>query len=98
MCGGILEIIPCSRVGHIFRKHRPYTDPQGQDSMTKNSLRLAEVWLDQYKVCILASNTIHSNCQNTTKYFQALSALPGALLRRHTASQLPKIWRRFGAS
>ncbi|XP_065215571.1 polypeptide N-acetylgalactosaminyltransferase 35A-like [Planococcus citri] len=49
MCGGNLEIIPCSKVGHIFRKHRPYTDPDGQDSMTKNSLRLAQVWLDQYK-------------------------------------------------
>lgn len=52
MCGGNLEIVPCSRVGHIFRKHRPYTDPHGQDSMTKNSLRLAQVWLDQYKVII----------------------------------------------
>ncbi|XP_037360075.1 polypeptide N-acetylgalactosaminyltransferase 11-like [Talpa occidentalis] len=49
MCGGRLFIIPCSRVGHIFRKRRPYGSPEGQDTMTHNSLRLAHVWLDEYK-------------------------------------------------
>ncbi|XKL61571.1 hypothetical protein PGB90_008628 [Kerria lacca] len=47
MCGGTLEVIPCSKVGHIFRRHRPYSG--GQDSMLKNSLRVAHVWLDEYK-------------------------------------------------
>lgn len=50
MCGGKLFILPCSRVGHIFRKRRPYGSPEGQDTMTHNSLRLAHVWLDEYKV------------------------------------------------
>lgn len=49
MCGGKLFIIPCSRVGHIFRKRRPYGSPAGQDTMAHNSLRLAHVWLDEYK-------------------------------------------------
>ncbi|NXX68392.1 GLT11 acetylgalactosaminyltransferase, partial [Spizella passerina] len=44
MCGGRLLIIPCSRVGHIFRKRRPYGSPGGQDTMAHNSLRLAHVW------------------------------------------------------
>ena len=49
MCGGQLEIIPCSRVGHVFRRRRPYgTDTKG-DTMSYNSMRLAEVWLDDYK-------------------------------------------------
>ncbi|XP_028822137.1 polypeptide N-acetylgalactosaminyltransferase 11 [Denticeps clupeoides] len=49
MCGGQLHIIPCSRVGHIFRKRRPYGSPGGQDTMAHNSLRLAHVWMDEYK-------------------------------------------------
>lgn len=53
MCGGRLEIIPCSRVGHIFRKRRPYDSPDGQDTLAYNSLRVAHVWLDDYKVCAM---------------------------------------------
>ncbi|XP_066251295.1 polypeptide N-acetylgalactosaminyltransferase 35A-like isoform X1 [Euwallacea similis] len=49
MCGGSLEILPCSRVGHIFRPRRPYGSPDGQDTMLYNSLRVANVWMDDYK-------------------------------------------------
>ena len=49
-CGGRLEIVPCSRVGHIFRNRRPYGDPSGTDTMTKNSMRVAKVWMDEYIV------------------------------------------------
>ncbi|XP_052801454.1 probable N-acetylgalactosaminyltransferase 9 isoform X2 [Mya arenaria] len=49
MCGGKLEFIPCSRVGHIFRSSHPYTFPGNKDTHGINSMRLAEVWMDEYK-------------------------------------------------
>jgi polypeptide N-acetylgalactosaminyltransferase len=50
MCGGSLEIIPCSHVGHMFRNAMPYSwGDNGMQILIKNSLRLAEVWMDEYK-------------------------------------------------
>lgn len=49
MCGGSIELIPCSRVGHVFRRRRPYGTFDQHDTMLKNSLRVAHVWLDEYK-------------------------------------------------
>ncbi|KAJ8352224.1 hypothetical protein SKAU_G00237000 [Synaphobranchus kaupii] len=50
MCGGEIEIIPCSRVGHIFRSENPYKFPKNkQKTVERNLARVAEVWLDEYK-------------------------------------------------
>ncbi|XP_043222091.1 polypeptide N-acetylgalactosaminyltransferase 5-like isoform X2 [Amphibalanus amphitrite] len=50
MCGGTLEIAPCSHVGHIFRKSTPYSFPGGTSRIVNhNNARLAEVWLDDWK-------------------------------------------------
>ena len=45
--------VPCSHVGHIFRPGHPYnmTGEQGKgDVHGRNSIRMAEVWMDDYKV------------------------------------------------
>lgn len=43
-CGGRIEIVPCSRVGHLFRdvEHRPYNVEV--DQVIRNYARLAQVW------------------------------------------------------
>lgn len=47
-CGGQLENIPCSRVGHVYRHHVPYSYPKA-DATLINFKRVAEVWMDEYK-------------------------------------------------
>ena len=46
MCGGSIEIVPCSHVGHVFRVESPYDFPK--DAIRGNKFRLAEVWMDEY--------------------------------------------------
>ena len=47
---GTLVTSPCSHVGHIFRKRSPYKWLPGVNVVKKNAVRVAEVWLDEYKV------------------------------------------------
>ncbi|KAM8861115.1 polypeptide N-acetylgalactosaminyltransferase 18-like isoform 2-T2 [Synchiropus picturatus] len=47
-CGGSVEVLPCSRVAHIERAHKPYTSNLTAH-VRRNALRAAEVWMDQYK-------------------------------------------------
>jgi polypeptide N-acetylgalactosaminyltransferase len=49
MCGGTLEQVVCSRIGHVFRNRSPYGYLNGVNTHIKNSVRLAEVWMDEYK-------------------------------------------------
>ncbi|CAI9741530.1 Hypothetical predicted protein [Octopus vulgaris] len=50
MCGGSIEWVPCSRVGHVYRNYMPY----GFGKITSkipivllNYMRVVEVWLDE---------------------------------------------------
>ncbi|XP_061411895.1 polypeptide N-acetylgalactosaminyltransferase 5-like [Lethenteron reissneri] len=50
MCGGEIEIVPCSRVGHVYRADNPYPFPGGDKVATvqRNLRRVADVWLDEF--------------------------------------------------
>lgn len=47
MCGGRIEISPCSRVGHVFRMWTPYK--LDLNDIARNNIRVAEVWMDEFK-------------------------------------------------
>ncbi|XP_035498857.2 polypeptide N-acetylgalactosaminyltransferase 18-like isoform X1 [Scophthalmus maximus] len=47
-CGGSVEVLPCARIAHIERAHKPYTENLTVH-VRRNALRAAEVWMDQYK-------------------------------------------------
>uniref|UniRef100_A0A8C1JMF0 Polypeptide N-acetylgalactosaminyltransferase n=1 Tax=Cyprinus carpio TaxID=7962 RepID=A0A8C1JMF0_CYPCA len=49
LCGGSIEIVPCSKIAHIERAHKPYM-PDLRNVMKRNALRVAEVWMDEYKI------------------------------------------------
>ncbi|XP_049582871.1 polypeptide N-acetylgalactosaminyltransferase 17 isoform X2 [Syngnathus scovelli] len=48
MCGGSMEVLPCSRVAHIARTNKPYTSDIAFYTR-RNALRVAEVWMDHFK-------------------------------------------------
>lgn len=66
MCGGSMEIVPCSNVGHIFREFNRF----GQDKqlagvnigkiLNRNDARVAEVWLDEYKEIFFRSRSLQN--------------------------------------
>ncbi|XP_005077768.1 polypeptide N-acetylgalactosaminyltransferase 15 isoform X2 [Mesocricetus auratus] len=48
LCGGSVEILPCSRVGHIYQSQdaNSRTDPE---VILRNKVRIAETWLGSFK-------------------------------------------------
>ncbi|KAK5971849.1 Polypeptide N-acetylgalactosaminyltransferase [Trichostrongylus colubriformis] len=50
-CGGRVEILPCSHVGHIFRHASPHDIPGNSSGkvLDGNMVRVSEVWMDEWK-------------------------------------------------
>ncbi|EHH51691.1 hypothetical protein EGM_11116 [Macaca fascicularis] len=48
LCGGSVEILPCSRVGHIYR-NQDAPSPVDQEATLRNKVRIAETWLGSFK-------------------------------------------------
>lgn len=55
MCGGSLEILPCSRVGHLFRDMTYSFDGDKEQITARNNVRVVETWLDEFKHFFYAS-------------------------------------------
>ncbi|XP_031629587.1 polypeptide N-acetylgalactosaminyltransferase 1-like [Contarinia nasturtii] len=70
MCGGSLEILPCSRVAHLFRSSTYSFDGNAEQIKTRNNNRLIEVWMDEFKNRIYAA------------YPRTKSVSPGDLTQR----------------
>ncbi|KAI2563883.1 probable polypeptide N-acetylgalactosaminyltransferase 8 [Homo sapiens] len=47
-CGGKVEILPCSRIAHLERHHKPYALDLTA-ALKRNALRVAEIWMDEHK-------------------------------------------------
>uniref|UniRef100_H2NG67 Polypeptide N-acetylgalactosaminyltransferase n=1 Tax=Pongo abelii TaxID=9601 RepID=H2NG67_PONAB len=47
-CGGRIEILPCSRIAHLERHHKPYALDL-TPALKRNALRVAEIWMDEHK-------------------------------------------------
>ncbi|XP_031629385.1 polypeptide N-acetylgalactosaminyltransferase 13-like [Contarinia nasturtii] len=55
LCGGALEAVPCSRVAHLYRQST-YSFDGNRDTITnRNSKRVVEVWMDDFKELFYAA-------------------------------------------
>ncbi|XP_055297007.1 polypeptide N-acetylgalactosaminyltransferase 1-like isoform X2 [Sitodiplosis mosellana] len=55
-CGGSLEVIPCSRVGHLYRiSTYSFNGDDKEIVTTRNNRRLIDVWMDEYAAYIYAA-------------------------------------------
>lgn len=51
-----MNIVPCSRIGHLFRVSTYSFDGDMEEIKTKNNMRLVEVWMDDLKHLYYAAN------------------------------------------
>nr|XP_021393824.1 polypeptide N-acetylgalactosaminyltransferase 15 isoform X1 [Lonchura striata domestica] len=57
LCGGSVEIIPCSRVGHVYRSRFPHSFSY-EEAIVRNKIRIAEIWLGSFKENFYKHDTV----------------------------------------
>lgn len=51
-----MQVIPCSRIGHLYRVSTYSFDGDKSKIKSQNNVRLVEVWLDDFKHIYYAAN------------------------------------------
>ncbi|CAD5122898.1 DgyrCDS11300 [Dimorphilus gyrociliatus] len=69
LCGGGAMIVPCSRIGHLFR-NVPYKDSQFQVRWQTNLHRVADVWLDRFAKFYYASVSFYNYTIEKDSYYK----------------------------
>lgn len=48
-CGGSVELVPCSRVGHLYRPSVYSFEGDSKIVIFRNYLRFVRVWMDEFQ-------------------------------------------------
>lgn len=76
-CGGLMEVVPCSHVGHLYRVSTYSFNGVEHEIKNRNNVRVVDVWMDEYKDYFYGTET--SKCQlqydATKKFRRTLSSL-----------------------
>ncbi|XP_077363760.1 polypeptide N-acetylgalactosaminyltransferase 15-like [Festucalex cinctus] len=59
LCGGSMEVVPCSRVAHLDH-HLPRLPSrfQDQEQLERNKIRIADTWMDSYRNIFYRRDTL----------------------------------------
>lgn len=63
-----MNIVPCSRIGHLFRWSTYSFDGDTEEIKTRNNMRLVEVWMDDLKYLYYAANPRKGFSSQSLKY------------------------------
>lgn len=69
MCGGAIELLPCSHVGHIYKYPTYSFNGDKMKIEATNIIRMVEVWMDEFKHLFYAANPRNFSHSKITKIF-----------------------------